>query len=480
MLSRLADPLLYVASAERVLARQLRSGDQRPLVYGAGPRAEVPKAPGDSSESLAAMQSRQLPAARALAAERGEAEGPRLAAMRGELEALGRRLAREVSRGRYAFSPVLRRQARFAGKMRLLYVAPPLDDIVIGALAQVLSELLDPVLPGGLYSYRRGRSAYSAIGAFGAYLRAHCRKRQDPRARGLYVVRRDVRNYGDAIGAGADSALWPQLGYALRAATLEPTEALMLWLQSAFRPAVDTETDGLVRPERGIPTGSALQPIACNLYLGPLDRLCEAVPGGFYARYGDDVLFAHPDPERAQWMLGAIDAQLEALGLEPSPGKCGAYYFNGAGRASPRAAFRPASALDYLGVRLDFRGAIGLPRAKLRELLGDVRSRLSRSAALLEHDDPQARAQALGAIVNAALDPSHPLAHDCAQPLRALVDDRAQLRDLDYKLSRCLAQVLAGRADVRAFREFPPRRLRAQSGLCSLVRARDQAVRRAV
>ena len=48
---------------------------------------------------------------------------------------------------------------------------------------------------------------------------------------------------------------------------------------------------------RGVPTG---QPISCvlfNLYLSGLDAQLDRIPGAFYARYCDDIVFAHPDPD---------------------------------------------------------------------------------------------------------------------------------------------------------------------------------------
>jgi hypothetical protein len=59
------------------------------------------------------------------------------------------------------------------------------------------------------------------------------------------------------------------------------------------------------------------------------------------------------------------------------------------------------------------------------------------------------------------------------------VDDRGQLRDIDYKLARLVAQTLSGRPSVRAFRSHPPRVLREQAGLVSVVRERDRAAVRA-
>jgi hypothetical protein len=435
MIERLADPELYIASAERVRARQRRTNDVRPLTP----------------------------------------HGPRLAALGTNLDGMARRLARDVKAGGYAFSPVLPRLARIEGKQRALYVATPLDDIVLGALAQALSEVCEPAWSAHLHSYRRGRSPWSAIDALRAYVRAHRALRPDPRTRGLYVLRRDVRGYGDAIRVDAESRLWLQLSDALRTAQIEPTARLLAWLKSAFRPAVEIAPERFEWPARGVPTGSPLQPIACNLYLSPLDELCERVPGAFYARYGDDVLFAHPEARVVESCMRAIDACIAALGLELSADKCGAYYFTAAGCASPAPGFRGVSGCDYLGVRIDFRGSTTLKREKLHDLLHDVQQRLARSVQQLKAADAGSCASGLCSIVNAALDPAHPLAHASAAALRMRVDDRGQLRDLDYKLARLVAQALSGRASVRAFRSHPPRVLREQAGLVSLVRERDRA-----
>jgi hypothetical protein len=278
-----------------------------------------------------------------------------------------RRLAREVSTRFYAFGPVVPCRAFIAGKQRTLYRAPPLDDIVLGALARVLSAAFDPALSPQLYSYRRGRSRVDALRAFRRYLRGHRAQHPDPRTRGLYVLRRDIHDYGDSIPCHAGSALWPQLTAAVERAGIVSDERIWQWLRGAFRPPLRRGAF-LERPERGVPTGSPLQPLACNLYLGPLDALCQAIPGAFYARYGDDVLFAHPSAEIASTLAEQIDACIERLGLWLNHEKSGAFYFTQPGRPAADARFRGVPVIDYLGVRVDFRGAFGLPRTKQRRL----------------------------------------------------------------------------------------------------------------
>jgi hypothetical protein len=428
LFERLRDRKLYAAALERVRAKQHEGGGARPLVE----------------------------------------DGPFLQALSNPA-GLVRALARDVSGLEYRLSPAVPRRALIQGQPRTLHVSPPLDEIVLGALAEALQERLEACLSPRLFSYRRGRSSLQAIRELLDYLRTHRSSRSQRRQWGLYVLRRDVRGYGDAIASGPGSQLWPLL-----AGAAQPlTEPQLEWLRGAFRLADPSR-------ERGIPTGSPLQPAACNLYLTPLDRLLESVPGGFYARYGDDMLFAHPDPAVARELAPQLDRELAFLALEWSRDKCADLFFNLAGRRpEPHAVgFRGAAALDYLGFRIDFHGVIGLKRVKQRQLLRDLATRLQQSARLLAGEPAAERARDLCAIANAALDPSYAGASPAALALRYLVSDRGQLRDLDYKIALLVAERASARRGVRAFRDHPPARLRDELGLASLVGARNRAGRR--
>lgn len=437
LFARLSEPAQFVVAAERLRDRQAR-GDFRPLA----------------------------------------SEGPWLQAI-ADIEGFSRVLARDVANGSYRFGAMHARTARIRGEQRKLFQASPLDEIVFSALASACTELFEGYLSPRVFSYRRGRSALRAVEDWLGYLRAHRASSSERRNWGLYVLRRDVRGYGDTIPSGPTSRLWPLLHDALAHAGCAASAAQAAWLQGAFRPTVE-EGGAQTLPDLGIPTGSALQPGACNLYLTPIDRLLESVPGGFYARYGDDMLFAHPDPACVQTVARELDRHLEALGLAWSSHKCAALFFNLAGRPPEQqhAGFAGAAALDYLGVRIDFHGVIGLKREKSRGLLHDLQRRLAQTDRVLSGAAHLERGRDLCAIANAVLDPAHPSANSNALALRHLVSDRAQLRDLDYKIALLVAQQLAARRGVRAFRVFSPRTLRADLGLVSLVCARNQVGRR--
>ena len=154
------------------------------------------------------------------------------------------------------------------------------------------------------------------------------------RTRGLYVLRRDISaRRVDPVRSRPPCG--PLMEEALAVAGTSAGPDQLAWLRGAFRPplaAVDSNSAVQI-PERGIPTGSALQPGACNLYLTPLDRLAESIPGAFYARYGDDVVFAVADPRLALHMQHSIDEFDPLARAHSQSGQSAAYYLTSAGLA---------------------------------------------------------------------------------------------------------------------------------------------------
>ena len=391
---------------------------------------------------------------------------------------LSRLLRREIAQGSYQFEACTPYEATLDGKRRVLYRFSPTDRVVHGAVARALSQVLEPLWPKTLYSYRTGWSQQRAIAAFAAYVRAH-RRGGPTTTRGLYVLRRDVRGYGDSIPVADESPLWDMLHRALRrAGSTEPSSAAMDLLRRMIRPLVQAGDETPRQLARGVPTGSPIQPLICNLYLMELDELLGQVDGGFYARFGDDMLFAHPDAAIAQHAAHTLAAGCSNLGLEINHDKQQDLFFNGAGRPSTTwSTARGTPTVEYLGLRIDFRGRVGLKQTKARQLLVDIGARIQHSARLIRTACSNANGdgRVLCAIVNAALDPRCALAHPVASDLLGAVDDRSQLRQLDYQFARQIAEALSGRRGPRCFRHVPYRTLRRDWGLISLEHRRNQA-----
>ncbi len=434
MLKRLADPRLYLAAFAKVVAKEReRQSDEAAL-----------------------------------------AGGPPLTSLSHDVEALARRLSKLVPSFRYQLSPVVPRRALIEGKARILYHSPPLDKVVMTALATALGEVLAPTSSERLFSYRTGRSSKQALLQLSAFLRDHRAARPDPRARGLYVLRRDVKSYGDAMPSDPSSRLWVMLKAALESQNVSLDDPGWRWLMRAIRPPQAAGEGVGLAADTGIPTGSPLQPLMGNLYLSELDRSCERVHGAFYARYGDDIMFVHESLEVVQAAAHGMDHTILDLGLTWSTEKCMDLYLNAAGRPGTSTRYRGTTAMGYLGVRVDARGELGLSTEKVTRLLRSLARRLDDAKRICGNDSVESRADTYCAVINAALDPEHPVAERAAQLLRHVVSDRSQLKDLDYQIALRAAECITRMRGVRAFRAFPMHRLKQRHGLRSLVVARNR------
>jgi len=374
-------------------------------------------------------------------------------------------LAATLARGEFRFGPVVPTHAVIEGKSRVLYRSNAIDMLVIGALSTDLGAALEPTWSEHLYSYRPGRSAWQAIGAFVEFVARHRAAHPDPRTRGLYVVRRDVRSYGDSIPVGDDSALWRQL-----ASAAQPDPFTSTLLREAMTPRLDNSEAHVT----SVPTGSSLQPLMCNLYLTPVDAIATAVADGFYARAGDDILFAHSDAQVAQQVARDIDSAITALRLTLSDQKSSNMYFTGSGTRSRQwSEARPATHLQYLGASVSFRGDVGLKTDRARTLLHHLRRRIDNTLRLAASDPVSQKVASCCAVIRGALDPTNPQCEPSVPLILGAVNDRRQLRQIDYWVALHIAQRVTGGRGPSAFRKLGYHALRDQ-GLPSLVVARHR------
>jgi hypothetical protein len=404
-------------------------------------------------------------------------DGVSLASICADRTRVARRMAEAVRTGTYRFRPARERWICRNGKRRLIYEFCPTDLIVHGVVAALLQEELAPRLREGVYSYLRGVAWWRAVADFAACVRRHRRLHPDPRARGLYVLRRDVHHYTDSIPVDERSVLWPQLQDLVRS----PPDDGRFWrvIQQVVRPEIQTASGRVYQNLRGIPTGSPISTVLFNLYLREVDRALAAMPGAFYARYCDDILFAHPDAAAAREAGRRIEELLSGCRLASRPHADGDLFFNGAGRRSsswPEAL--PSSAVAFLGCEVSFDGTVALHRRKVQALLRELRGRARAAISATEAGAVDDRGRSVCRTLNQALDVSSPFRAPAAALLRHVVTSRVQLRQLDYRIARLAARELTGQAGVRAFRAVPYRALRGRWGLASLFHARNRGARR--
>jgi hypothetical protein len=379
-----------------------------------------------------------------------------LVELRSRAEELSRLLAKVVSHGEYELSPLVPRRGRFEGKNRVIYRPNLLDAVVLTVLARYLSAASEAELAPTLHSYRAGHSTWLALEQLADFLGVY-RAAVTVRERGLFVMRRDVAKYGDSIPTDDGSPLVLAVDRVLARDVDERRRATIGALVHAALVHPVRWDDGSVAPLlRGIPTGSPIQPPLLNLYLSPVDVELSSVPGGFYSRFGDDVLFLHPDPEEVLRVSRRFDSALAERGLVSNATKRQDLYFNGAGRPPTTVSgFRPTQSLEYLGAQVSFSGRLGLKCEHFQRLLRALRERLLNQARLCIGLGREERLRFLCIATRRALDPKDALALPNADRLHSALNDRSQMRDFDYRVASCIAEVIDGRRGVRAFRTVP-------------------------
>ena len=391
-----------------------------------------------------------------------------LSRLNGDSRLIARLLIDDLKHGSLPPEPGVPRFIKTEGKRRTVYQFEFCDQVIQTVVAEWLRERASAELSPALFSYRPGMASHQAVHAAARYLVRHRRTRSDPRQRGVYVLRRDVKSYFDAVPVADDGRVWTILN-GLLGTDGNPIE--MDLVRRAVRPFIRID-ERSAQLSRGLPTGSPVANEIANIYLAEMDRKLAQVSGGFYARYGDDVLAMHAERTTATHMAEVLQCELEVSGLRWNEKKSLDLFLTAAGRPDRvGAGFAPAGEFEFLGHRIDGRGTVSLPAKKTRDFLDSLRRRALRAAC--EKNRTTERIRRITTALNVALDPLEPAAHPMAKAIRNAVTDRGYLRWLDREIVVIAGSAASGSRGVRALRRVSPRDLYEKYGLRSVTAMRN-------
>lgn len=221
--------------------------------------------------------------------------------------------------------------------------------------------------------------------------------------------------------------------------------------------------------ERGLPTGIPLTTLSANLYLDDLDKVLSIVPGVFYARYGDDMLFAHTDPDASYVISKQLDKALAALGLKRHKGKDLMLYMTRGGIPGNDARWKSASRIEYIGFSIMRSGAIGFTKHRYLITWRRVKNYIDHCLSLSSDRDSNERCRLVCRALKQAYDGRSDISDRGVQDFLTMVDDRGQLKQFDYLVARYISEKITGIRGVKAFRKLSYQTLRQQFDLPSLV-----------
>lgn len=391
---------------------------------------------------------------------------------------LAKKLAESVARGEHLVRPATPKLVPIGDKLRTFYAFATEDRIIQDVMADTLYEMVSKEFSSKLYSYRKGVSWWDAEISFARYLSKHCRQfKKRPKERGLYVFGHDFSNYTDSFPVADGTPIWDILRKSFKLDHYDPLPDYF-WnlLVQYIRPVVVEKNRIPYTNMFGIPMGSPICQQLGNLYTEALDRLLENIEGGFYARYNDDFIFAHPDVQVTKETRKKIEEILEPLGVKLNLPKAQEVFLNPAGRTSEAwPELRGANTVNYLGYTLTAQGMIRLNKKKHRRFLREVRSRARRMWKFLGKPSPDVGGKSLCRAMSEAMDPLSLAPFPDTKGILTVVNDLNHLKELDLDVARILAEEMTGRKGPRVFREVPYKKMRGDWGLRSLFHERHKA-----
>ena len=188
-------------------------------------------------------------------------------------------------------------------KKRIVYSLPEDEAMVLKLLTWLMIRKYDFFFSDNLYSFRPG------------YGVKHALKRilNDSESSQYYSYKLDVRNYFNSIDV---NLLLPILNDLLK----HDTPLYDFLMQQLSDQCVMDEGE-LIEEKKGVMAGMPYAVFLANVFLTPLDRMFEQIPGVVYCRYSDDIILFSKDKETLEQAKEILHNYLGDYHLEINPSK---------------------------------------------------------------------------------------------------------------------------------------------------------------
>jgi len=332
--------------------------------------------------------------------------------------------------------------------------------ILQAALTSAIDKIVEPQLSDRLHSFRKGFGHFGAIHEFALFAKAATED-----GKPLFVSRRDIKQYDHHIKAETFCSLLEKL---------IPKQSPFFWelLNSFLKPKLRGSNQDLI----GIPMGFHLTPLVENVYLYDLDHEMERIPGLFYIRYGDDIIFAHPERETLMQALAKADAIVAQRNLMFHDVKRVDAALARNPRQGAHPGFIPARAVEYLGLNVYADGTTFLTDKKLKEVKLHF-SGLTTIAYQTCRRTSATRFEILDSLINSLnVHFVRDIRHPYIETLLAWATNEDEIKKLDRWIAKQPLRHLYGSSHDRVFRHVSYRDLRKR-GLKSLLHLRRLARR---
>lgn len=187
------------------------------------------------------------------------------------------------------------------GKTRLIAVGSFEDKLVEWVLAQILTQLYEPLFIETSYGFRPKRSTYHAVKT--TFLALFKKKSR-------YVVDVDIKGFFDTVSHRK----------MIKMLEKRTSDRKFLSLTSRLLEVGIMTDAGLIEKDSGTPQGGIASPVLSNIYLHHaldvwfLDNFAKL--GGVVSRYADDVIFSFTKKEEMDRFFDEVKERLALYNLE--------------------------------------------------------------------------------------------------------------------------------------------------------------------
>jgi group II intron reverse transcriptase/maturase len=226
--------------------------------------------------------------------------------------------------------------------VRVLGVPTVADRVAQTVVAMQLEPLVEPRFHPDSYGYRPGKSAHDAL----AVCRERCWKYD-------WIIDLDVQKFFDEVP-------WDLIVKAVEAVT--DCRWVLLYVKRWLAAPLKHPDGTLQERDKGTPQGSAVSPVLANLFLHyAFDSwMVREFPGCPLERYADDGVVHCKSRRQAEYVLAAIAARMQEVGLRLHPDKTRIVYC----KDSSRRGEHEHTSFTFLGYTFRAREAINSKSGK--------------------------------------------------------------------------------------------------------------------
>ena len=185
-----------------------------------------------------------------------------------------------------------------SSKKRVVYSLPEDEAMVLKLLTWLMIRKYDFFFSDDLYSFRPGYGVKHALR----------RVLGDPESSQYYSYKLDVRNYFNSIDI---NLLLPVIKDLLS----DDRPLYEFFVHQLYDPRVIDEGK-MVEEKKGVMAGMPYAVFLANVFLTPLDRMFEQMPGVIYCRYSDDIVLFSKDKDTLEDAKTILLNHLKSCNLE--------------------------------------------------------------------------------------------------------------------------------------------------------------------